>query len=1138
MAEETAPAAPADAVELLNLETGAVELRPAGEVTQLVGAGGYALKKGRVEVLDQFGRRGTIDATDAPDAFTNRGYRFFTASELEEERKEETYGDRELAAGAAGLARGATLGLSDLLLTSTGAVEAETLRELGERNKTASVIGEVAGSALPALFSGGASLPAGAATRLALRGATRMGGSVARRMATQGALEGAMFGLGQTISETSLGKAELTAEKITADVGLGLVFGGVAGGVFGKLQRAEKGLAPLPAPSSPTRGMMDGGGVLDDLAARASAARAADDEARAAARAATPEPVPDVPTGPRQRGPDGRYLSREEAAKVASEAAPPAGAAGAGDDAARAAGAPPAAGGGGGGGFTREDALATAGRGPDDLPMRGSTDGPTERSGFGGFDDEGDGRTVYSSVTPARAPAAPPPAPVPRPAPDAPPAPSVADDVRAPGAGVADDVPPPAGNPGAPPPPPGAPPPAGGAPDGASGPWDDDPMGAFDDLLSDGELGAKTRKQLEEGVKKHGGRVKKLLEDLGLEWPTPENWVLRDLDIQREATQRLRQKGREVSAPRALLQDSRYEAATSLEQKLALIRAKQQEAGQQIGEAVKRFDALAHPEDMVNPRELAARARKEIVAPLTKGPELAQPIAEKIAKELDRLEALGDRITFEQAEEIKRGFDPFISWDSAEPKPVQQALRKLRGMINGEIESKVGAIQQRAGAGAELLDPWRKAKRLYGDMASLAPMTEKRLSARQANRFISLTDNMAGLAGFMAGGGPNPVGLAMGAAGAVLNKWGRERLPHLMALQMHRLETSGGSAAAARAFRDMVLKGTEGAAAAAGGAVDDAARAAAAPFGQWSDMLRRAAQLGEREAWALHTALSADPKYRDAMQQAGLDFRAEADAAGRQRVKGLSDLEQSARRTDERVASAVDGFLSGKRARVSATPPAKLLEDARKLVDLAQRPEAVQDALARATEAMGRIAPGTSVAMMQAAQRGLQFLAEKAPKAPPAALDVPALRKPFRPPDAELAKFSRYVAAVKDPVAVLDTMAAGTITREAVEALEAVYPSLLDDMRVKVSERLAAYPGRLDFRQRQTLGRMLNMPVDDLSTPQAVAFLQGLHQQGGGEEAGPRGGQDRRSGPVGTRAMRRLGSEASTSDRLLARAQA
>lgn len=178
-------------------------------------------------------------------------------------------------AAAAGVARGATLGLSDVAATELTPEEAAPWQQgaasdsaraqlagLKEANPYASAGSELVGAIAPLALSGGAAAPElaaeeglslGRAVRglgalpraveglggLAGRGVGYMAGEGligrAASMGARGAVEGALYNEGNAISEAALGDHELTAEKLLAGAKEGAIFGGAAGGLLGGL---------------------------------------------------------------------------------------------------------------------------------------------------------------------------------------------------------------------------------------------------------------------------------------------------------------------------------------------------------------------------------------------------------------------------------------------------------------------------------------------------------------------------------------------------------------------------------------------------------------------------------------------------------------------------------------------------------------------------------------------------------------------------------------------------------------------------------------------------------------------------------------------------------------------------------------
>jgi len=259
----------------------------------------------RLPIVDNLGKIRTIDESEYNQAIQDHGYRPLTQQENQQYEDQQKYGEgfvNEALAGIAGAARGATLGLSDQLLTKTGIVNPETLRSLEEYNPAASGVGEVAGAVLPTLLTGGETLPESAAEiagkDVAEKGfASKVASSApsslvsdlgasttesARPIASKlaeiaasketspamnrilenaisggigSAVEGAAYGLGQSVSEEALGDPDLNAEKVFANVGMGALFGGAIGsafeGVGSILKKGESEIQPLvPKPDA------------------------------------------------------------------------------------------------------------------------------------------------------------------------------------------------------------------------------------------------------------------------------------------------------------------------------------------------------------------------------------------------------------------------------------------------------------------------------------------------------------------------------------------------------------------------------------------------------------------------------------------------------------------------------------------------------------------------------------------------------------------------------------------------------------------------------------------------------------------------------------------------------------------------
>lgn len=207
-------------------------------------------------VRDPNGTRLQLTGDDAAgklgDYLTN-GYAVETAAQTAQTQMRLEAGAQPLQAGAEAIARGVTLGLSDVageaLLGDDYAQRAAIRKDSLEGYGTGI---EIAAGVLPALATGGTSLGARALAAtpagLVARGSAALGSSLERTlvargvgqgvarlagMVAEGGADGALSGVGEALSEASLGNVEVTAENLLASGGLGALLGAGAGGLFG-----------------------------------------------------------------------------------------------------------------------------------------------------------------------------------------------------------------------------------------------------------------------------------------------------------------------------------------------------------------------------------------------------------------------------------------------------------------------------------------------------------------------------------------------------------------------------------------------------------------------------------------------------------------------------------------------------------------------------------------------------------------------------------------------------------------------------------------------------------------------------------------------------------------------------------------
>jgi hypothetical protein len=246
-----------------------------------------ALREGRafvddsapLQMLTDAGTAVTVSA-DELDTALAAGYSYEDPAEAAARRRRTERGTlgQKAITFAEGVGRGATVGLSDVALTTAlGDDYRQGALERKQENPYTAGTGEVAGLVGGALATGGVtgavSAPArgmaaagrvaehavaGGLARLGVTGATRLGRVGARALAlgAGGAAEGAVYGAGQALSRTALDGSPLTAEKVMGLMGHEALLGAggamLIGGGIRAVQAGSKAVARRTVAGSPS----------------------------------------------------------------------------------------------------------------------------------------------------------------------------------------------------------------------------------------------------------------------------------------------------------------------------------------------------------------------------------------------------------------------------------------------------------------------------------------------------------------------------------------------------------------------------------------------------------------------------------------------------------------------------------------------------------------------------------------------------------------------------------------------------------------------------------------------------------------------------------------------------------------------
>lgn len=163
---------------------------------------------------------------------------------------------------------------------------------------------------------------------------------------------------------------------------------------------------------------------------------------------------------------------------------------------------------------------------------------------------------------------------------------------------------------------------------------------------------------------------------------------------------------------------------------------------------------------------------------------------------------------------------------------------------------------------------------------------------------------------------------------------------------------------------------------------------------------------------------------------------------------------------------------------------------------LLSNPERMEHVLSSLGDDIGYYAPKTSDAIKMTAARAISFIAEKAPKSIPMGPGMPDL--PANKTD--LLRFQRYLQAIDNPLLVIQHAKSGMVTPEEVEAVQAVYPRLFQEIRAELTSALvddsADRPSLapLSYNRRMGLSMLLKSNMTGMMKPSVYMGAQSAYR--------------------------------------------
>jgi len=107
--------------------------------------------------------------------------------------------------------------------------------------------------------------------------------------------------------------------------------------------------------------------------------------------------------------------------------------------------------------------------------------------------------------------------------------------------------------------------------------------------------------------------------------------------------------------------------------------------------------------------------------------------------------------------------------------------------------------------------------------------------------------------------------------------------------------------------------------------------------------------------------------------------------------------------------------------------------------------------------------------------------------------------------DGQIAQWRAYATTAAQPLSVLDDLQRGTVRREQVETLRALYPAMYSSIQAKVMDQLHDSRAQISYAQRVLLFQMFGATTDPSLRPASIAAVQTSFMPV--QPTAPRGGQ-------------------------------
>lgn len=184
-----------------------------------------------------------------------------------------------------------------------------------------------------------------------------------------------------------------------------------------------------------------------------------------------------------------------------------------------------------------------------------------------------------------------------------------------------------------------------------------------------------------------------------------------------------------------------------------------------------------------------------------------------------------------------------------------------------------------------------------------------------------------------------------------------------------------------------------------------------------------------------------------------------------------------------------NNFIRGAVSDISSQLSEKLFDKQTKRISiLANSPEMFMNHMTQTTDSLYDAAPNISQNINSTMVRGVQFLNSKIPRPSTELL----LSSKYEPTNSQKDTFNKYYEAVNNPIGILKQIKNGSLSNQAMEALHAVHPTLLNHMQQTVIGIINPKTSKkLNYTTKIALSKFLEQPLDRALLPNSILKVQG-----------------------------------------------